>query len=198
MVMMELLRLQAVSQMVQFPVWETIWINSGQLFIASAHRPYQQYSAKGLKPLPNLNNWNIPSGNIKNLYEAVNKIYKKIRELDQSVADLENMSHEHTSPSDQKSFTTEQTVPTTETSTTYETTTITTFESSGEETYDGDRYKRDVHDSGAGWYLWEYSKSYFDQPAADSKETLYHEIDSLQTQTSDDQIVVRRMRKAVW
>ena len=80
----------------------------------------------------------------------MNKIYKKIRELDQSVADLENMSHEHTSPSDQKSFTTEQTVPTTETSTTYETTTITTFESSGEETYDGDRYKRDADDSGAG------------------------------------------------
>ena len=39
------------------------------------------------------------------------------------------------------------------------------------------------------------TKSCFDQPAADS--ILYHEVDSLQTKTSDDQIVVRRMRKAV-
>ena len=80
----------------------------------------------------------------------MNKIYKKIRELDQSVAELESMSHEHTSSLGQKSYTTDQTVPTTETSTTYETTTETSFESSGEETYDGNRYKRAVDDSGAG------------------------------------------------
>lgn len=85
------------------------------------------------------------------MFEAVNKIYKKIRELDLSVAELENMSHEHTSSSDQRTsdrFATDQTAPTTATSTTY--TTETTFESSGEESYDGNRYKREAEDSGAG------------------------------------------------
>ena len=90
----------------------------------------------------------------------MNKIYKKIRELDLSVAELENMSHEHTSSSDQRSldrFATEQTAPTTETSTATSTTYTaeTTLESSGEESYDGNRYKREAEDSGAGWYLWE-------------------------------------------
>ena len=101
--------------------------------------------------LKNRTHSNIFSGNIKNLFEAVNKIYKKIRELDVSVAELESMSHEHTSSSDQRTsdrYATDQTAPTTATSTTY--TTETTFESSGEESYDGNRYKREAEDSGAG------------------------------------------------
>ena len=102
--------------------------------------------------LKNRTHSNIFSGNIKNLFEAVNKIYKKIRELDLSVAELENMSHEHTSSSDQRTsdrFATDQTAPTTATSTTY-TTETTTFESSGEESSDGNRYKREAENSGAG------------------------------------------------
>ena len=70
------------------------------------------------------------------MYESVNKIYKKIRELDVSVADLENISHEH--PSESVDVTTDAT------STTYETT---TYEASGDETYSNSRYRRD---SGAG------------------------------------------------